>query len=162
MKKQKYQMSAFENYPINNALSFMMQEKNLALIIPCKTRIFWGHQMGGIGCLHRDLEGVLVPFREKRRDFFAEGEKRRLLMVDHLYNYFIDRKDLGGCNLDERAIDFMNNLFDEYNLPFEIAIEDQKDSYEAWVWVKIKPQENWEEISNWFGEKAVLIWDNTD
>jgi hypothetical protein len=161
MKKQKYPMNAFENYPINNALSFMIHQKNMALIIPCKTRIFWGHQIGGIANLHKSMEGVLIPFREKRMNF-AGGEKRRLLMVDHLYNYFVDRKDLAGNILDNEAIEYIKNLFNSYNLPFEVDIDKKDDSYEAWLWIKIKAQENWEEVSNWVGESVVLIWDNTD
>jgi len=161
MKIKYPEYSSRENYPVSNALSFMLYEKNMALILPCKTNVFFGNQAGGLACLQKSKEGALIPFREKIRDF-GGGEKRRLFMVDILYNYFIDRKDLAGANIDEITIKFMNDLFSEYSIPFEVDLENKKDSYEAWVWVKIKPQENWEEISKWFGKSAILIWDNTD
>ncbi|MCA9882794.1 MAG: hypothetical protein H6670_00310 [Anaerolineaceae bacterium] len=105
----------------------------LGLIIKYPSGVLYSNQAGGYACMQPAEEGIYVPLSN---DGFN---------LDQIfYKYFTGPKWMGGCanGIDDETADFIDEQLKTY-LPASIIRVDRdrmKDSYEAWVYVRIAIQ----------------------
>ena len=132
--------------------------KGAGVVLSARTGVSFSNQAGGTSCLQPELEGVYVPID----DDFATVETR-------LLDYFTGPKHRGtGATrgLDSDDADCIDEILHTPHapLPFEVDRNRLSDSIEAWVFVRLRRQDEPIPILEGFpsGAEAVLTWGNSD
>jgi hypothetical protein len=122
--------------------------QGLALIVKAATGIRFTNQVGGTGCFHPEVEGVLVPLPERvgRPEYYAlsqhfRGDWSALEESDaDVIDRILHRNGLGWMKVDRARLG---------------------ESWEAWVHVHIDPStQDLFEASHWV--EGILTWENSD
>lgn len=125
-----------------------------AIIVPEKSGVKYTNQVGGTACLHKELEGVLIPINN---DCLPENHEE--LLESYLFRFFDNLDHI----FEKDDIENFNKLL--WNFPETTSIRVDptmvSESHEAWIHVIVK-ENNFSDFSG-FGEfKGVLTWANSD
>jgi hypothetical protein len=126
-----------------------LELKDLGLIIQSKTGVIFTNQVGGLGCLHPEAQGVFIPL--------SVGHKKILLALTQHF-----RGDWNHIN--ERDADFIDRLLRSDGFEFiKVDRSRLKDSFEAWIYVNVENSDEEFPAIKGFGEsKGILTWQNSD
>ena len=140
------------------------------LIIQHPSGVTYSNQTGGTACLHPEQEGVYVPLRND----ISVPENKLLSPETALLDYFEGPKHrgIGATNgLDAEDADFIDGVLRDWRMAdfLEVDRGRLRDSHEAWVYVRIKHDEDTGRafLSLFHGfapypKLGVLTWTNSD
>ena len=127
----------------------------VAAVVPMKTGVIFTNQVGGIACLHPELEGVLVPFND---DY--EQEDYKLSLEYQLREIFTENG--WGKIIPKQAneIDALLKTFPDTSCAV-VNRTKLEESYESWVWCNVVESEHCC-LENFGNVEIVLTWCNND
>jgi len=143
----------------------LWEHAGLGLIVEYPSGIVYSNQTCGNLCRQSELEGVFIPLRND-----VTPDDRLLGPESELFAYFNDPRTgkLGVDGLDAGEVAFMESVLDKYNLSDLISIDRSRlgDSHEAWVYVKLKGEQD-TDVPLYAGlgpypRSGVLTWTNGD
>lgn len=125
-----------------------------ALIVPESTGVVYTNQVNGTACLHRELEGVLIPLSN---DCLPENHEE--LLESYLSRYFSEL----GHEFDSNDVLSFNKLLWNFPETTAIRVDELKisESCEAWVYVIVE-ENNFSDFSGFGKFNGVLTWCNSD
>jgi hypothetical protein len=132
----------------------------LALIVKCKSGVFYQNQTAGTSCTQSEQEGILVIISE---DAFEASEEIEPFMKKV------------NCLTKKEDMDKLDDILSKYIGTCMFSVDRDEKSYEAWVHVNIKYvnehdklKKNKQEVSpsydfkGFIETKGVLTWANSD
>lgn len=138
-------MSQNSPKPIVDLIEF----DDLGLIILFPSGVIYTNQVGGLGCLHPEFEGIFVPLSAgNRKIIFALG------------NHFRG----SWTHLEEKDAKVVDRLLrnDRYGY-LKVDRENLEKSFEAWIYVEVTELNDSLPLIKGFGKtKGVLTWANSD
>lgn len=142
----------------------LMGTEEIGLILEYTSGIAYHHQIGGLSCIDKRIEGVYMPIGS---GFLRDQPS----VLDQLNKYFLDvhggRCDGGINNDDANFIDTTLLRFERDLISIKTDRSKLSESMEAWIYVNIEilsdnPRIIETIIGNVETTKAVLIWPNSD
>lgn len=126
-----------------------------ALIVPCATGVFYLQQCGGVQCLQRKLEGVLVPVNY---DYLVKDHSDSLEY--RLMSLF---EGVNPWCVDQGIAEHIQQMLDGSPFTRDIKIDFGRldESEEAWLHVKVAGGLA-DTLSGFGNMDAVLTWPNSD
>jgi len=128
------------------------------VIIPCRSGVIYTQQVGGIACLHPEVEGVFVPLCS------FKGDRDKLM--EGLSKIFYDKYEC-HCykGITEEDADYLDKVFRKAKYPFKVDREKLRESVEAWLYIVITRDVVTYDVP-WItgikGKKGILTWQNSD
>jgi hypothetical protein len=138
-------MNGVEQKPIIELFNF----DGLGLIILFPSGVVYTNQVGGLGCLHPQAEGVFVP-----------------LSIRHKKVLFALQQNFNGDwhHIKETDAQIVDKLLRSDGFEF-IKVDRTKleESFEAWIYVDVEKLSEPVPLLNGFGKvKGILTWENSD
>lgn len=128
--------------------------KQLGCILQRSTGVIYSNQTGGYACRQPKAEGVFIFLDE---NIFLDGEWRSPMgdiskhFTGEKYNGWSEAAMFEGSGIDTETGDFIEERLRYFGLKnILVNREKLKDSEEAWVHVI------------YYGEPAILTWENSD
>lgn len=125
----------------------------LGLIIQHPSGVLYSNQVGGHGCFHPEVEGVFFPLQ-------TDINRSELNTLEQHFRGSWDALNEFGANLVDTVLQKSGR-----NLSW-ISVDPSRlnDSFEAWVYVKLKPKKTKmdERLVGFDEAVGVLTWPNSD
>jgi hypothetical protein len=137
-----------ETLPLVNLYNF----DGLALILSHPSGVLYSNQVAGLGCLHPEVEGVLIPLPVKT------GRPELHALQSHFRG--------GWWCLTEEDAKVIDGIFRRHGLAF-LRVDRTRlgDSFEAWVHVSVDPPQEERGLALLHGfasRSGVVTWLNSD
>ena len=127
--------------------------EGLGLIILHPSGVLYTNQVGGHGCFHPEVEGVFLPLKT------CENRTELKSLEEHFKGSW--------DSLNEFEANLVDTVLQKSGQDLSWISVDRsrlKDSFEAWVYVKLNPKKTHahESLTGFDGSLGILTWPNSD